>query len=72
MLLNGHLMMSKVIIKIGSYYINQYEEDSIHLQRVCDNTPELIELEKEKILEEFRREAGYRKIAYFYHEPWEI
>lgn len=63
--------MSKVIIKIGSYYIHKDEEDSIHLQRVCEDIPELIELEKDKIVAEFRREAGYRSVTYFYHEPWE-
>lgn len=63
--------MSKVIIKIGSYYVHADEEDSIHLQRVCEDTPDLVELEKAKIISEFRREAGYRHITYFYHEPWE-
>ena len=67
----GHLIMSKVVLKIGSYYNTPDEEYSIHLERVCENVPQLVELEKEKILAEFRHEAEYRSITYFYHEPWE-
>ncbi len=67
-------MSGKVIVRLESYYISPTEEDSIHIQEICEDDPEIIELAKQKVLAYFRRDdvGGYRPIARFWHEPWSI
>lgn len=67
-------MMGKVIVRLESYYLRPDEEYSVHIQKVCEDDPEIIELTKQKVLAYFRRDdvGGYKPIRLFWHEPWSI
>ena len=49
-------MSSKVIVRLESYYISPIEEDSIHIQEICEDAPEIIKLTKQKVIAYFRRD----------------